>query len=387
MNTTEKEIFSDKALSSHITLNNLGEEIMSLWESRVRGEVESAGDLLRPALRDALPRFLNLLAKALSETESRGMIEEGSDLVKEHAADRARDTGFGPSEIVQELQMLRETVINSLEKEIKLSKNDYETIQKTFDQAIQEALIEFFLVHAKIREQFMATLSHDLRNPIGVARMGAELIQSTAQEVQDSRLRDDLMDLSERIIVSTKRADRMIQDLLDASILRVGEKIPIKLSRCDLLTIAHDVVTEIDHRDRPRFQIIGSSAPGYWDCDGLRRSLENLVRNAIKYGFARSPITIRVERHDGRARLSVHNQGNPIPVQDQKLIFRTFRRSRSAQEGAQQGWGIGLALVQSVSKSLGGSIQVESSKEAGTTFTIDLPDDSRPYQRSVGQFH
>lgn len=360
---------------------------MSLWEQRVRDEVESAGDLLRPALRDALPRFLNLLAKALSEKESRGMIEEGSNLMRGHAAERARDTGFGPSEIVLELQMLRETVISRLETQIKLSKNDYETIQKTFDQAIQEALIEFFLVHAKIREQFMATLSHDLRNPIGVAKMGAELIQSTALEIQDSRLREDVVDLSDRIISSMKRADRMIQDLLDVSILRAGEKLPIKLSRCDLLTIAHDVVTEIDTKQKSRFQIIGSPTPGCWDCDGLRRGLDNLVKNAIKYGFEGTPITIRIFNQNGRATISVHNQGNPILEQDQKLIFGTFRRTKSAHEGGHQGWGIGLALVQSVATSLGGNVKVESSKDSGTTFTIELPEDSRPFQQSQDQIH
>lgn len=373
--------------TSHLNLNKLGDEIMSIWEGRVRREVDSAGDLLRPTLRDALPKFLRLLADALSEEDSRGLIEAGSDLVREHAAERARETGFGPSQVVQEFQVLKEAVTSRLEKEMGLSSTDYETIQKTFDQAKQEALMEFFLVHAELREQFMATLSHDLRNPIGVAKMGAEIIQDVAIEIQNVNIRNDLIGLSNRIIMNMKRADRMIQNLLDASILRIGEKLPISISKCDLFSVAHDVVSEIDECEKSRIQIIGGPTIGYWDSEGLKRSLENLINNSIKYGTAKTPITIQISKDNTRAGISVHNHGNPISEQDQKLIFHPFNRARSAQSGAQQGWGIGLALVRSVSESLGGSTTVESSKNTGTTFVIDLPMDSRGFQTASSQLN
>lgn len=387
MEYTESLVFKKDPVSSYSSLNRLGEEIMSIWEGRVRSEVETAGDLLRPALRDSLPKFLNLLADAMKEKDSRGLMEEASGIVREHAGERARETRFGPPQVIQELQVLREEVTSRLEKELNLSKKDYETIQKTFDQAIQEGLVEFFLVHVKIREQFMATLSHDLRNPIGVAKMGCEVIQDIAQEIRDSNLREDIIGLTNRIIANMKRADRMIQDLLDASILRIGERIPINISKCDLLTIIHDVVTEIDERDRSRIQIIGSPAIGFWDCEGLKRGLENLVKNSIKYGAAETPITIQILKADGRVQVSVHNYGNSISEQDQKLIFHPFARSSSAQTSGLKGWGLGLALVRTVSESLGGSANVKSSKEAGTTFTIDLPEDSRDFQISPVQMH
>lgn len=375
------------SMSSRSSLIKLGEEILSIWEKRVRNEISSAGELLRPVLRDALPQFLALLAEALSEKNSRGLIGEGSELVREHAGERARTSGFSPSQIVQELQMLRETVTSRLENAMNLTTKDYETIQRTFDEAIQQALIEFFLVHAKIREQFMATLSHDLRNPIGVAKMGAQIIQDVAQDIQNTKIRKDLTDLADRIIANMKRADRMIQDLLDTSILRIGEKLPTNISRCDLLTIVHDVVTELDENEKSRIQITGSPIGGFWDCDGLRRSLENLVKNAIKYGAKKTPINIKVARTDQGVRLSVHNHGNPIPEQDQKLIFRAFGRTKSAIASDQKGWGIGLALVQAVSESLGGSVSVESTEKAGTTFTIDLPEDSRTSRSPFDQIH
>lgn len=374
-------------VTSRSSLEILGEEILSIWEERVRNEVNSAGDLLRPALRDALPRFLALLAEALSEESSRGLFQEASDIVRKHAGERARGSGYSPSQIVQEFQALREIVTSYLNKTLKLSTKDHETIQKTFDQAIQEALMEFFLVHASLREQFTATLSHDLRNPIAVAKMGGQLIQELARRVKEPELQEDFMRLAGRIVNSMTRADRMIQDLLDASILRIGEKFPIQISECDLLNVAHEVVSEAGESEMHRIHISGSSTKGYWDCDGLRRSLENLIKNAIKYGANDALIIVKIERRAGRVYLSVHNQGNPIPEQEHKLIFRAFGRSKLARDGIKPGWGIGLALVRAVAESLGGTVTLVSSPSEGTTFTIELPEDSRVFQPPVNQVH
>lgn len=364
--------------SSHSSLDRLGEEIMTIWEDRVRSEISSSADILQPALRDALPEFLKQLALALSEDSSRGLIEAGSEIVRGHAGDRARETEYSPRQIVQELQVLKETVLSSLEKETTLSPNDYETIQRTFDQATQETLIEFFLVHAKLREQFMNTLSHDLRNPIGIARMGADVIKEIAQTIQDPDIKKDLSGLADRIGRNMKRADRMIQDLLDASILRVGEKLPLNISKCDVLAIVNETVSELDEVVQERVKIIGTSYRGQWDCDGLKRAIENLIKNAIKYGSADTPITIRIAHLDRRIKVSVNNLGTPIPKDDQKMIFHLFSRSKTAIRSGQQGWGLGLSLVRAVSEAMGGRVDLESTQEAGTTFTIDLPENVKP---------
>jgi K+-sensing histidine kinase KdpD len=80
--------------------------------------------------------------------------------------------------------------------------------------------------------------------------------------------------------------------------------------------------------------------------------------------------------------LTVHNEGSPIPAPEQECIFRMYRRAEAAKRNLKQGWGIGLPYVRAVAESHGGSITLDSSEERGTTFTIDLPKDSRPYQNS-----
>jgi signal transduction histidine kinase len=108
--------------------------------------------------------------------------------------------------------------------------------------------------------------------------------------------------------------------------------------------------------------------------------VENLVTNAVKYGSPDTLITVRISSHEARVILSVHNDGPPIPVEEQKGLFLPFRRSEAARASVQRGWGLGLALVRSVAEAHGGSIGLDSAPGTGTTFTIDVPQDARPFQ-------
>jgi signal transduction histidine kinase len=364
--------------NSNMNLSSLAEEVMATWEKKVRGQVTSAGDLLRPDLRDALPRFLQLLAEALSEPEARGLAEESIALVKNHSAQRARDTSFGAAELVHEFQILREAVTMHMERVMNLSPQDYSTIQQTFDETIQEALMEFFQVHTKLREEFTATLGHDLRNPIGIARMAAEIIKDLASAPTALSAKEEIIDLSTRIIKNMDRADKMIQRLLDASILKIGKKLPITITGFDLYTLAKDVVDQLEE-SKDRIQLKGESVVGSWDVDALRRSIENLISNAIKYGDKDKEITVKISSDKDRVKISVHNYGNHIPKEEQNLIFRNFGRSDSAKAKGAQGWGIGLAYVRAIATSLGGTVHVESSNDNGTTFTVELPKDAQAH--------
>lgn len=366
-----------KLISAQTSLNRLTEEILSIWEVRVRAELKSATDILQPALMDALPKFLKFLGQALSENESRGLHKESSRIVREHAEERARGSEYSPSDIVQELQMLRETVTHYLEKELHLSSKDYETIQKTFDQAIQEALIQFFLVHADLKKQFTATLGHDLRTPLNSSVIAAQIIRKHLGEISEVKTREMIGYMINKILVDLRRVDRMIQEFLDAALLQLGEKLPLKITECNLFEIIQEVISEVDEKERTRIVVTGDPVQGYWDREGLKRAIENLVTNAIKYGFEKKPIKIDLSKQSGQARLSVNNFGEPIAKNEMDQIFNAFHRTQSALTGKSSGWGIGLSIVKNVTESLGGTVTVESDATSGTTFTIEIPLDSR----------
>jgi PAS domain S-box-containing protein len=215
-----------------------------------------------------------------------------------------------------------------------------------------------------LREQFVAALTHDLRTPLTAAKMSAQLL--------DRKADSSVHRLTARIVANMDRADAMIRDLLDVSKIKVGESMHLELKECSLTQIAHATVEDFItvHGDRIRLEAYGE-VKGFWDEDMLRRILENLTNNAIKYGAANSAITIRVNQEKRMAELSVHNTGNPIPEKDRMTLFEPYKRSENI--GSQKGWGIGLTLVRGFAQAMNGTVKVDSSEQSGTTFSIFLP--------------
>ncbi|MBC7387147.1 MAG: HAMP domain-containing histidine kinase [Cryobacterium sp.] len=237
-----------------------------------------------------------------------------------------------------------------------------------------EAHVTNLEAERELREKFVALLTHDLRTPLSAIRLNAHMIQLRGEENPGI-----IPKLSARIISSVDRADRMITDLLDANRIRSGEELPLDVEHFDLSELVRKTVEELRilHGDRFKYENPVSIA-GYWDPRGIRRILENLCNNAVKYGSPESAIDIQVARNPGGVELTVHNWGNPISHEDQKFLFQQFRRSRKAEVGGKKGWGIGLTLVLGETEAHGGTVQLESELETGTTFTVQFPIDARP---------
>jgi signal transduction histidine kinase len=112
---------------------------------------------------------------------------------------------------------------------------------------------------------------------------------------------------------------------------------------------------------------------GNWGKDALRRAVENLIDNAVKYGADGTPITVSVKDTGTAIEICVHNEGSYIAENEVPRMFEKFRRSQSPQDGTHPGWGLGLTLVQAVVEDHQGKIRVHSSEDAGTTFILELP--------------
>jgi signal transduction histidine kinase len=230
----------------------------------------------------------------------------------------------------------------------------------------------FALTQLTLRERFMAALTHDLRNPLSNALVSAELIKRSSDL-------EKMKEFATMIIDNLNRMDGMIRDLLDSARYQTGERLQLHLEEFDMQDVAKEVYDQFTVTHGPRFQIIANPGPGCWDRDAIKRAIENVLSNAVKYGGAGTPIRIKIDSTNGRVLLSVHNEGDPIPPDHIEGIFQVFRRANAAKEGRIDGWGIGLAYVRSVVESHGGSIAVDSSISRGTTFTMDLPADASLY--------
>lgn len=362
------------------TLVEHREEIIREWEKRVRQDVNEAEDLSEPILINTLPAFLDNLAETLAPEHPRADVTENNTAAQEHGEERARLTDYGPDQLIVEYQLLREVVIEKLSEHGEVTEAERRILHRSFDQSVRRAVLAFTLVQTRLREHFTVTLTHDLRNPLGAAKMALEIMLTTLSDVEDEHLREDLTRLVKRAMNNTKRADRLIQNLLDATVLHAGKGVSLNIDECDFLAITHEVISELASRDQARFRIIGETARGFWDPDALRRVVENLVSNALKYGTPGRTIEIKINVGHGRALFTIHNDGPAIPLDEVGGLFEVFNRARAAKEGKKQGWGIGLGLVRAVTEAHGGSIGVDSSEERGTTFNVDIPLDSRPYQ-------
>ncbi|HSD19674.1 MAG TPA: ATP-binding protein [Anaeromyxobacter sp.] len=228
-----------------------------------------------------------------------------------------------------------------------------------------------------VRERFVSLLAHDLRGPLSAASMAAKMLVAHPERLQERR------DLAIRIERNMLRVDRMIQDLLDANRVRAGHRLALDLKRCDLVEIASDVITDLQDADRERVRL---SAPdrleGVWAPDQLTRALWNLITNALKHGAPGGQVDVGVGRAPDGVVLSVHNAGPEIPLDEQARLFEPFSRSRGAEARA-RGWGLGLTLVRGCAEAHGGAIELSSSAAEGTTFTLRLPLDARPFQAAV----
>ncbi len=225
---------------------------------------------------------------------------------------------------------------------------------------------------AEFREQFVANLTHDLRTPLAAAKACAELVSRSPDKAEK------VADWAGRIVQSIDRTDKMISEVLDATRLQAGKAPPLTFEKCDLAQLAIRMCEDFakTHGNRFTSQKEGDVV-GYWNEEGLRRIFENLLTNAVKYGDAGKPISVRIRRVEHRVLIMVHNDGTVIPVAEQQKLFNPYHRTDMAEASGKRGWGIGLALVKGLVEAHKGIIRVESYPKEGTTFTVDLPFDTR----------
>ncbi len=358
-------------------------KIMHIWEQRTLLEIAASKYEGSVALRDSLPEYLGQLAKALSKTLDLSKAskkidkDESTRVGKKHGKERAKSINYTMDQMIKEYHILRQVLCEVLEEDAPLGHIEREIIICSIEQAVNDAATQFSETlsslndqlneEKELRDKFVASLSHDLRTPLTSIRMVAQILSKKIHSPEE------IKKTSDRIVKAVDRVDTMIQDLLDFTHFRAGETLPLNLRVCHLNNISQATLEElvVIHGNRfvfnakEQFNIL-------FDCDAYRRMIENLATNAVKYGSKDTPITLSLTRKDSTLEISMHNEGNPIPAQDQKTIFEPFKRTESAEKGTQKGWGIGLPLVRGLAEAHGGFAKVESNV-AGTTFTISVP--------------
>lgn len=245
----------------------------------------------------------------------------------------------------------------------------------------QEALAK---ERADFQQQLIGIVSHDLRNPIGAISLGAAVMLNRGNLPANQELS------AKQIQQAADRASRMVRDLLDFTRARLGGGIPVQPRSVDLKMLVEQVVREIAAAgaEKPIALAAEGDLQGTWDPDRVQQVVQNLIGNAVAYSPAGSEVRVRLEDAGPEVRLSVHNRGEPIPPEQVPHLFDPLRRGKG-KDGANpsRSVGLGLYIVQNIARAHGGMVDVQSSAEEGTTFTVILPRQSAAYtSRGSGVF-
>ncbi|MFT3839099.1 MAG: PAS domain-containing sensor histidine kinase [Myxococcaceae bacterium] len=232
------------------------------------------------------------------------------------------------------------------------------------EQAAREELAQSLRYH----EVFAGLLGHDLRNPLGSIMAGAELLLRRAED--DVRISDP----AGRIFKSAERMSRMVDQLLDYARTRIGGGLKLERGEVDLAQLAKAAIAEQEKSAQPKgaFELaIAGNVRGWWDGGRVEQLLSSLVSNAAHHG-EEGPRLLSVDGRDpNKVVLSVHNPG-AIEVELLGALFDPLRAKQVARRRP-RGLGLGLYLSQQIALAHEGLLQVSSSAEEGTRFTLELP--------------
>lgn len=222
---------------------------------------------------------------------------------------------------------------------------------------------------AEFEKQLIGIVSHDLRNPLSSMLLGVTLL--LRNEDLESSVTKTLL----RVQRAGQRAEKMIADLLDFTQARLGGGIPIQRKEVSLRQLVQQVIEEAEttHPERDlRVSHLGESA-GEWDPDRLAQVASNLVVNALRYSAATTPVTVRTTSEEDMAVLEVHNFGDAITSEMRARLFQPMQRGVGKADAVTRSVGLGLYIVEQIIRGHAGTVEVESTPEAGTTFRVRLP--------------
>ena len=220
----------------------------------------------------------------------------------------------------------------------------------------------------RVRTDFVANISHELRTPIGAISLMAENLIAEMGESESARL-------AEIILNEVTRLNETVNDLLDLAkiefdglskreSIHTARVIDEAVGRLRSAALAKSVMIVVE--DNPDMSVIGDRAQ-------LVSAVGNLIDNAVKYSKQGSIVKIEVTREDGRMLISVADNGSGIAPEHLRRVFERFYRVDDARSRGTGGTGLGLAIVRHIALLHGGDVSVTSEVGVGSTFTLSIP--------------
>lgn len=369
------------------------EPIMAEWEAFARSLLpgatmtivdlrDDAEEILRSTVRDmqSSQSLQQQASKSKGHGGAGGAVSEALDEASAlHGSGRV-SSGFHITDVVAEYRALRASVLRLWrESHPQPDQNDIDDITRfneSMDQSLAKAVRSYSKRVDESRQLFLAILSHDLRNPVSCIRMAALVLSGTMNDPCSVEALSTIETNAETVL-------QLIGDLIDYSSTSLGRQMPMNRAPVDLEKLCREVIAAYRtlHPGRTfRFHLDGG-VTGVWDEGRIRQVVSNLIGNAIQHGAPDSPVDLAVTTEGAKPDestvvLRVHNHGEPIPPDALPTIFDPLRRYTTQESTMQRNpgsIGLGLYIVREIVVAKGGTVEVTSTAQEGTTFTVRIP--------------
>jgi two-component system sensor histidine kinase/response regulator len=217
-----------------------------------------------------------------------------------------------------------------------------------------------------LRDNLTHMVVHDMRSPLAIVQMSVEMLKTRLTNLSEPESK-----LLEGALRGAQAMNRMTTQLLDVSRLEAGQ-MPLNKTACDLAAITQAALEAISPLLGERHVVLEAREPLTVPCDAvlLRRVLDNLLSNALKFTPPGKEITLSIVRESDSAQLAITDTGPGIPEEFHQKIFEKFCQIAGEQQS--QGTGLGLTFCKLAVEAHGGEIGVESEKGKGSTFWFTL---------------
>lgn len=381
---------------SRVTLSRFiresASELADEWQKHAATCMPAAGRMNVDELRNHVRELLKWVADDMETPQSAGEQRDKSlgrqprlllrDTAAEtHAALRV-GSGFTLEQVVAEFRALRAAVLRrraaTLPAVTQLDIDEMTRFNECIDQMLSESVARYTrMVEDALRaadrnkDRFLATLSHELRNPLNAIALGIATLPRgpadgakpdivamlTRQTGHLKRLLDDLLDLS-----------RIANDRMTLNIQRVDVRVCVE----DALTAVADLMTQKEHD--VKVDMPGEAVPVHVDATRITQIVTNLLRNAAKFSPMRSTIELWVTGGAESVEIRVRDNGRGIAAEELPLVFEPFSLSKEVNTREQQGLGLGLSISERLAKLHGGTLSAHSGGPGtGAEFRLAIP--------------
>lgn len=358
-------------------------EILSEWDAFARS-LDSSGELSPNALRDHAKPILEAVAQDIATPETpREQFEKahGPEPVDLASAASTHGTlrhisGFSLIQLTAEYRALRATVLRLwLPKVTNFDAavaRDMVRFNETIDQALAESVLTFSNQGKRSRDTFLAILGHDLRSPLAAIALASDVL------ARKQPAPEELKQIGAHLRRSASTMTTMVNDLLEFARLQIGGLIPIAATMMDISPVCADAVDDARaaHPDCSFELTLAGELSCNADAARLQQLFSNLLNNAAQYSTPGETVRLVATGSNDAVIVQVCNLGSIIPEAAIGSIFEALVQldADSNDRGRPStSVGLGLYVAREITLAHGGSIEVSSSQEAGTMFTVRFP--------------